>query len=78
MGQLLALAVLIALQQLLLTPEQLEAWGWRIPFFIGAICAVVALYLRRNLVETEAYTKSKRTPRSKACCGPCCATRARS
>jgi len=66
MGQLLALAVLIALQQVLLTPEQLEAWGWRIPFFIGAICAVVALYLRRNLVETEAYTKSKRTPRSES------------
>jgi len=66
MGQLLALAVLIALQQLLLTPEQLEAWGWRIPFFIGAICAVVALYLRRNLVETEAYTKSKHTPRSES------------
>jgi MHS family alpha-ketoglutarate permease-like MFS transporter len=66
MGQLLALAVLIVLQQLLLTPEQLEAWGWRIPFFIGAICAVVALYLRRNLVETEAYTRSKREPRTES------------
>ena len=30
LGQLLALGVLIALQQLFLTPEQLESWGWRI------------------------------------------------
>jgi MHS family alpha-ketoglutarate permease-like MFS transporter len=66
MGQLLALAVLIVLQFALLTADQLEAWGWRIPFFIGAICAVVAMYLRRNLVETEAYTKAKRTPRTES------------
>ncbi|WP_225769116.1 MFS transporter [Inquilinus sp. Marseille-Q2685] len=66
MGQLLALAVLILLQQVFLTSEQLEAWGWRIPFFIGAICAVVALYLRRNLAETEAYTKSRREPRKES------------
>jgi MFS family permease len=45
--------------------DQLEAWGWRIPFFIGAICAVVALYLRRNLVETEAFT-GQRTPQTES------------
>ena len=55
LGQLLALGVLIALQQLFLTPEQLESWGWRIPFAIGALCAVVALYLRRNMDETESF-----------------------
>jgi MHS family alpha-ketoglutarate permease-like MFS transporter len=30
-------------------------WGWRIPFFIGALLAVVALIMRRNLHETEAF-----------------------
>ncbi len=59
MGQLLALAVLLILQFLLLTPEQLEAWGWRIPFIIGAACAVIAFYLRRNLSETEAFERSR-------------------
>lgn len=54
LGQLSALAVLLILQATL-TQEQLEAWGWRIPFAIGAVLAVVALYLRRNLVETEAF-----------------------
>ncbi|MBD1552509.1 MFS transporter [Pseudomonas typographi] len=56
-GQLLALAVLIVLQQTL-TEEQLYAWGWRVPFVIGAICAVVALYLRRGMEETESFTKA--------------------
>jgi MHS family alpha-ketoglutarate permease-like MFS transporter len=57
-GQLIALAVLIVLQQTL-TTEQLYAWGWRIPFVIGALCAVVALYLRRGMEETESFTKKK-------------------
>lgn len=59
MGQLLALGVLLVLQFVFLTAEQLDAWGWRIPFFIGALAALVALYLRRNLAETEAFTHSK-------------------
>jgi len=50
-GQLLALLVLATLQALL-TTEELQAWGWRIPFVIGAVAAVVAMYLRRSLAET--------------------------
>jgi MHS family alpha-ketoglutarate permease-like MFS transporter len=51
-GQLLASLVLVGLQAVL-TGEELTAWGWRIPFFIGAALAVVALYLRRSLAETK-------------------------
>ena len=50
-GQLLALLVLAVLQ-MLLTTEELKAWGWRIPFVIGAMAAIVAMYLRRSLAET--------------------------
>ena len=50
-GQLLALLVLAVLQ-ILLTTEELKAWGWRIPFVIGAMAAIVAMYLRRSLAET--------------------------
>jgi MHS family alpha-ketoglutarate permease-like MFS transporter len=56
MGQLLALAVLILLQQVVLTSDQLHAWGWRIPFAIGALCAIYAWYLRRGLDETASFT----------------------
>ncbi|MCW5572736.1 MAG: MFS transporter [Steroidobacteraceae bacterium] len=65
MGQLLALAVLLVLQFLLLTPAQLEAWGWRIPFVIGAGCAVIALWLRRGIDETGSFTAS-RAPKDEA------------
>ena len=58
-GQLIATAILAVLQFLLLTPHQLEEWGWRVPFVIGALGAICGLYLRRNLVETEAFLKSK-------------------
>src|SRR5262245_3334397 len=50
-GQLLALLVLAVLQAVL-TSDELKAWGWRIPFVIGAVAAVVAMYLRRSLAET--------------------------
>jgi MHS family alpha-ketoglutarate permease-like MFS transporter len=50
-GQLLALLVLVTLQQWL-SVEELKAWGWRIPFVVGALAAIVALYLRRSLAET--------------------------
>lgn len=58
-GQLLALAIQLALQKLFLTDEQLHDWGWRIPFVFGAILAIVALYLRKNLAETQAYENQK-------------------
>ncbi len=68
-GQLLALTTLVILQRFLLTPEELKSWGWRIPFFIGALCAVVAWYLRRSLPETDSFvatTKNRRMSSSVA------------
>lgn len=50
-GQLLALLVLVVLQKML-TVDQLKEWGWRIPFFLGAAGAIVAMYMRRSLEET--------------------------
>lgn len=57
-GQLLALTVLIVLQ-LLLTQQQIEAWGWRVPFVIGALCALVAMLLRSRLEETQSFTRER-------------------
>jgi MHS family alpha-ketoglutarate permease-like MFS transporter len=58
-GQLLALGVLIVLQQWVFSEGQLKAWGWRIPFAIGAVVAVVALFLRRNMAETAAFVSNR-------------------
>lgn len=57
LGHLLALGVLILLQRVFLTTEELEAWGWRIPFAIGAVLALVALWLRRRMDETESFKR---------------------
>ncbi|WP_028205607.1 MFS family transporter [Paraburkholderia nodosa] len=51
-GQLCALLVLVILQQTLST-EELKAWGWRIPFVVGAFAALISLYLRKSLDETS-------------------------
>jgi len=58
-GQLTAILVLLVLQKLLLTPEQLEGWGWRVPFAIGAGLAVVIYFMRRDMPETDAYLKAR-------------------
>jgi MHS family alpha-ketoglutarate permease-like MFS transporter len=60
-GQLLALFLLLLLQYVLLTPAQLDAWGWRIPFFVGAALSLFALFLRRGIEETEAFVRSRAT-----------------
>ena len=59
-GQLLAMLTLIVLQRFVLTTAELEAWGWRIPFGIGAVLAVVAYLMRRDMHETEAFARASR------------------
>lgn len=59
-GQLFALGIQLLLQKVFLTPAQLSEWGWRIPFVIGALLALVALYLRRNMHESvDLHDKKK-------------------
>ncbi|RCH54120.1 alpha-ketoglutarate transporter [Mucilaginibacter hurinus] len=64
MGQLLALGVLVLLQRVFLTEGQLQTWGWRIPFAIGAMLAVITMYLRRNLQESASFAKPQEKEKS--------------
>jgi MHS family alpha-ketoglutarate permease-like MFS transporter len=57
MGQLMALGVLVLLQRVFLSEQQLHDWGWRIPFGIGAFLAVITMYLRRSLQESASFKK---------------------
>ena len=43
---------------LLLTPQQLASWGWRVPFLLSLTLVPIALYLRRHLPETHAAEES--------------------
>ena len=63
-GQVLGSLTLLVMQQSFTAP-QLEAWGWRIPFAIGALLSVFGLYLRRNLQETDAFRKASAQQRDR-------------
>ena len=41
-----------------LTPEQVDGWGWRLPFIFGLLIGPVGLYIRRHLNETEAFIEA--------------------
>ncbi|MFF0164079.1 MFS transporter [Streptomyces sp. NPDC005263] len=58
LGQLTALLVAIVLQNLL-TDGQLESWGWRIPFVIGALAGLVVMYLRRTMEESQHFQQEQ-------------------
>jgi len=66
-GQLVAIGVLLLLQAVL-GEAALEAWGWRVPFAIGAALAIVVFWIRRGLAETQSFANAKLAdaPRSSA------------
>lgn len=43
-----------------MTPADLEAWGWRIPFLLGGVFGFVSLYLRRQLDETPLFLEIRK------------------
>jgi MHS family citrate/tricarballylate:H+ symporter-like MFS transporter len=45
-----------------LTTSQIDAWGWRIPFFVGCLTVPVIFFLRRTLQETEVFKARTHRP----------------
>ncbi|WP_338781058.1 MFS transporter [Metabacillus sp. FJAT-52054] len=64
-GQLTALGVQIILQQVLSEPD-MNSWGWRIPFVIGAMGALAVLWLRRSMDESDQFEKMGKERRTNA------------
>lgn len=60
-GQLSAILVLLLLQNVFLTHQQLVEWGWRIPFVIGALLAIVTALMRRDMPETDSYKEARKS-----------------
>lgn len=46
--------------------DAVASWGWRIPFWLGAVLAVVALWLRRGMQESEVFEGDAATPAAPA------------
>jgi MHS family proline/betaine transporter-like MFS transporter len=53
-----------ALLSSVLTADQLEAWGWRLPFLLGGILAPLGIYMRRNIEETPAFQRVREEPQA--------------
>lgn len=56
---LLAGAGVVALLSVLLSPEALHDWGWRIPFFLAIPMGAVALWLRVHMEETPSFVRQQ-------------------
>lgn len=59
-GQLFALVVLIALRYSI-GAEAMAVWGWRVPFVVGAVLAVLAFYLRSRMEESQSFVQAKQS-----------------
>jgi MFS family permease len=56
LGSLIATAI-----NSIFTPEDVAGFAWRIPFFLGGIFGLIAVYLRRWLEETPIFTEMKKS-----------------
>ena len=56
LGQLGA-ALTLNLLQLAMPGDQIQAWGWRIPFFVGGALALAVFWIRRGMDETPSFAR---------------------
>lgn len=54
LGSILA-TLLGALLNRMIATEHMTAWGWRLPFYFGALLSVAILILRRGMMESDVH-----------------------
>jgi hypothetical protein len=58
LGLFLSLLVILACR-LALSPEQFDAWGWRIPFLLSTVLLLISVYIRMHLQESPVFQEIK-------------------
>lgn len=61
---------MFAILDLVLSPEQFLAWGWRIPFLFSVVLVAVGLYIRLSLTESPMFARLREEAAGKATRGP--------
>lgn len=56
LGMMLAAIMMLTLTAAM-TPEQFEAWGWRIPFLSSLALILVGVFIRRSVEESPVFTE---------------------
>ena len=51
--------MVILVTRAVLSPEEFDLWGWRIPFWISIIMVVVSYVIRRKMHESPVFAKAK-------------------
>jgi MFS family permease len=57
-GLFISLMVILATRNIL-TPEQFDAWGWRVPFWVSIIMVGISYLIRKNMDESPVFAKAK-------------------
>jgi len=58
LGLFVSLLVILVTQSSM-TPQQFDAWGWRVPFLISIILVAISLYIRLRLRESPIFAQMK-------------------
>jgi MFS family permease len=58
LGFFLSLIVILACRYAM-SPEQFDAWGWRIPFLLSTVLLVISVYIRLQLQESPVFQEMK-------------------
>ena len=58
LGFFLSLLVILACR-FAMSPEQFDAWGWRIPFLLSTVLLVISVYIRLQLQESPVFQEIK-------------------
>jgi MFS family permease len=57
-GLFISLMVILATRNLL-TPEQFDTWGWRVPFWVSIVMVAISYMIRKNMEESPVFAKAK-------------------
>lgn len=63
---ILASTLQIALLQHLLTSEEFQSWGWRVPFWVSLLLLAIAFQARRALEETPVFTELSKNQKAES------------
>jgi MFS family permease len=58
LGFFLSLLVILACRSSM-SPEQFDAWGWRLPFLLSIVLLVISAYIRLQLQESPVFQEMK-------------------
>lgn len=58
-GLFISLMVILATKNVL-TPDEFDSWGWRVPFWVSILMVIVSYVIRKNMEESPVFSKAKK------------------